>query len=181
MVILGVDPGARATGYGFLEGRDSDWHYRASGVIRPPAGQSLAERLASLDRAIRELVRDHRPSEVAVETVFHARSARSAIVLGHARGVILLAAAASAATVAEYAPLEIKMSVTGSGSASKQQVRDMVLRLIEAPSPLSLDAADALAVALCHVHRRRLADLAGADESHASSPSKGRTGRRTGR
>jgi crossover junction endodeoxyribonuclease RuvC len=150
-------------------------------VIRVPAGQSLAERLAILDSAMRELVQDHRPSEVAVETVFHSRSARSAIVLGHARGVILLAAAAGGATVAEYAPLEIKMSVTGSGGASKQQVRHMVHRLIDVPSRLSLDAADALGVALCHVHRRRRLALAGAGGSHPPARSASRAGRGTGR
>jgi crossover junction endodeoxyribonuclease RuvC len=154
MVILGVDPGARATGYGLLEGEGSSWHHRASGVIRPPARAPLAARLAALDQALRELIAEHRPAEVAVETLFHSRSPRSAIVLGHARGVILVAASASGALVAEYAPLEIKMSVTGSGSASKQQVREMVHRLVDAPPKMSLDAADALAVALCHVHRR---------------------------
>jgi crossover junction endodeoxyribonuclease RuvC len=112
-------------------------------------------RLAALDVAIRDLVARYQPDEVAVEGLFHARNPRSAIVMGHARGVILLAAGAGGAAIAEYAPLEIKMSITGFGSASKQQVREMVIRLIAgAPPRLSLDAADALAVALCHANRR---------------------------
>jgi crossover junction endodeoxyribonuclease RuvC len=112
-------------------------------------------RLQALDSAIREVIARHQPVEVAVESLFHSRNPRSAIVMGHARGVILLATGSAGATVAEYAPLEIKMSVTGSGKASKQQVREMVRRLVDgAPSGMSLDAADALAVALCHVHRR---------------------------
>lgn len=153
-MILGVDPGARATGYGLLEGDGAAWGYAASGVIRPPVGRPLAERLAALDAALRDLIARHRPAEVAVESLFHSRSPRSAIVMGHARGVILVAARTAGAVVAEYAPLEIKMSVTGSGAASKEQVREMVRRLIAAPARLSLDAADALAVALCHANRR---------------------------
>jgi len=155
LVVLGVDPGARAAGYGLLEGEGTTWRHRASGVIRPPAGKPLAARLAALDLAIRDLVARHQPAEVAVEGIFYARNPRSAIVMGHARGVILLAAGTTGAVVAEYAPREIKMSVTGSGAASKQQVREMVMHLItSAPPRMSLDAADALAVALCHINRR---------------------------
>lgn len=153
-MILGIDPGARAAGYGFLEGEGAAWNYAASGVIRPPVGRPLAERLTALDARLRDLIARWQPAEVAVESLFHSRSPRSAIVMGHARGVILVAARTAGAVVAEYAPREIKMSVTGSGAASKEQVREMVRRLIDAPARLSLDAADALAVALCHANRR---------------------------
>ncbi len=154
MIILGIDPGARAAGYGLIEGDGVNWRHRASGVIRPPSGRELAGRLEALDAAIRRLVSLHRPAEVAVESLFHSRNPRSAIVMGHARGVILLAARAEGAVIAEYAPLEIKMAVTGWGAASKHQVREMVRRLVGAPPRTSLDAADALAVAVCHANRR---------------------------
>ncbi len=155
MVILGIDPGARATGYGFLTGTGAAVSYLEAGVIRPPAKMPLAERLLVLDRALRDLVSRHKPAEAAVESLFHAQSPRTAIVLGHARGIALLAAASCGARVVEYAPLEVKMAVTGTGGASKQQVRAMVRRLITVPPRLALDAADALAVALCHVYRRQ--------------------------
>ena len=155
MVILGIDPGSNATGYGLLRGEGRSWEHAGSGVIRPPGRAPLAERLAAIDRQLRELLLATRPDEVAVESLFHAKSARSAIVLGHARGIVLVAARSSGAMVAEYAPREVKMSVTGGGGADKAQVRAMVVRLIpEVPAGLALDAADALAVALCHAHRR---------------------------
>lgn len=154
MVILGIDPGARATGYGLLAGGAERSAIVAAGVIRPPARAPLAERLLAIDEALRALIARHAPAEVAVESIFHAKSARAAIVLGHARGIALLAAASGGARVVEYAPREIKMAVTGSGGASKDQVRAMVERLLGPPEHLSFDAADALAVALCHVYRR---------------------------
>jgi crossover junction endodeoxyribonuclease RuvC len=182
LVILGIDPGARAAGYGLLEGEAASWRHLASGVIRPPAGSPLATRLAALDRALREVIERHRPDEVAVESLFHSKNARSAIVMGHARGVILVAARSASAAVAEYAPLEIKMAVTGYGAASKVQVREMVRRLVGAPDRLTLDAADALAVALCHAHRRTsplaVAQRAGAAQRTLRAQRSGR-GQRT--
>jgi crossover junction endodeoxyribonuclease RuvC len=173
VVILGIDPGARATGYGLLTRSGDRCDFLAAGVIRPPAGAPLAERLLAIDRDLREIVLRHSPREVAVESVFHARSARAAIVLGHARGIALLAAASGGALVVEYAPLEIKMAVTGTGGASKDQVRAMVRRLLVTPERLALDAADALAVALCHAHRRDASALlarAAAGSGAAGSP-----------
>lgn len=155
MVILGVDPGSRATGYGLIAGDGRTFRHLSSGVIRPPAGTSLAERLVSIDTQLRALLREAAPDEVAVEGLFHARSPRTAIVLGHARGIVLLAARSGGAEVIEYAPRAVKLAVTGSGRASKGQVRAMVERLLQgAPEKLVLDAADALAIALCHGYRR---------------------------
>jgi crossover junction endodeoxyribonuclease RuvC len=155
MVILGIDPGSNATGYGLLRADGRSWQHAASGVIRPPGRAPLAERLAAIDRQLRDLLAQAQPDEVAIESLFHAKSARSAIVLGHARGIVLVAARSSGALVAEYAPREVKMAVTGAGGADKVRVRAMVGRLIAGvPSALSLDAADALAVAICHAHRR---------------------------
>ena len=153
MVILGIDPGARATGYGLLAAGAERPAFITAGVIRPPAAAPLAERLLAIDRALRELVARHAPAAVAVESIFHAKSARSAIVLGHARGIALLAAASGGAPVAEYAPREVKMAVTGNGGAGKDQVRAMIARVLGTPERLGLDATDAIAVALCHAYR----------------------------
>jgi len=155
MVILGVDPGSRATGYGLITSDGRTFRHLSSGVIRPPSGGPLAERLVAIDTQVRALLADAHPDEVAIEGLFHARSPRTAIVLGHARGVVLLAARSGGAEVAEYAPRAVKLAVTGSGRASKDQVRAMVGRLLQdAPDRLGLDAADALAIALCHGYRR---------------------------
>jgi len=154
MVILGVDPGSRATGYGLIAGDGQHFRHVASGVIRPRSG-TLAERLVAIDAEMRALLVERAPDQVAIEGLFHARSPRTAIVLGHARGVVLLAARAGGAEVAEYAPRAVKLAVTGSGRASKAQVRAMVGRLVaDAPARLGLDQADALAVALCHGFRQ---------------------------
>ena len=154
MVILGVDPGSRATGYGLIAGDGRGFRHLSSGVIRPPAGP-LAERLVAIDAQVRALLREAAPDEVAIEGLFHARSPRTAIVLGHARGIVLLAARSGGAEVSEYAPRAVKLAVTGSGRASKGQVRAMIGRLLhDVPGELGLDAADALAIALCHGYRR---------------------------
>jgi len=155
MVILGVDPGSRATGYGLIASDGRSFRHLTSGVIRPPAGLPLAERLVAIDTQVRALLSQATPDEVAIEGLFHARSPRTAIVLGHARGIVLVAARSGGAEVAEYAPRAVKLAVTGSGRASKGQVRAMVGRLLQgAPEALGLDAADALAIALCHGYRR---------------------------
>jgi crossover junction endodeoxyribonuclease RuvC len=153
MVILGVDPGSRATGYGLIAGDGRGFRHLSSGVIRP-RGADLAERLVAIDAEMRALLAETGPDQVAIEGLFHARSPRTAIVLGHARGIVLLAARSGGAEVAEYAPRAVKLAVTGSGRASKAQVRAMVARLVaDAPARLGLDQADALAVALCHGFR----------------------------
>jgi len=150
--VLGVDPGTAATGYGVVE-RPEEGPYRLieCGVIRPPARASLARRLAVIHEEIAALIARHRPAALAVESVFVSRNARSALVLGHARGVILLAGAQAGLDVAEYAPRQVKAAVVGTGSATKPQVGLMVtklLRLKHAPEPA--DAADGVAVALTH-------------------------------
>lgn len=153
MRVLGVDPGATATGYGLVEVTGGGSRFVDAGVIRPAGHRPLAERLLQLFEQFADCLEQHRPETVAVESLFHARSPRTAITLGHARGVILVAAARHGAALADYTPLEVKQSVTGNGAASKQQVEEMVRRLIGAPAGLAHDASDALAVALCHVHR----------------------------
>jgi len=153
MRILGIDPGAAATGCGLIEVAGARPRYIDACVIRPPAGRPLTERLLFLHERLERYLRQRAPDEIAAESLFHARSPRTAIILGHARGVILLAAAQYGLEVADYAPREIKQSVTGRGDASKEQVGEMMRRLLGAPDGLAHDAADALAVALCHFHR----------------------------
>ena len=150
--MLGVDPGTAATGYGVVERPESGPHRLIEcGVIRPPARATLARRLAVIHQEISALIARHAPGAVAVESVFVSRNVRSALVLGHARGVILLAAEQAGLEVAEYAPRQVKAAVVGTGGATKPQVGLMVaklLRLKHAPEPA--DAADGVAVALTY-------------------------------
>jgi len=155
VIVLGVDPGTAATGYGVVD-REPGGALRLveCGVVRPRPGTPLPDRLDTIFQSITELIERHRPDVLAVETVFVQRNVRSALVLGHARGVILLAAARAGLPVAEYPPAIIKKAVTGAGAAGKSQVQLMVahiLRLRTPPAPS--DAADGVAVALTHAMR----------------------------
>lgn len=151
MRVLGVDPGTRATGYGLVEGDARRPRLLECGVIRPSA-QGMPQRLADIHRGVLELIDRLEPSCVAVEGVFTGRNARTAMLLGHARGVAVLAAALRGVEVREYPPAAIKKAVVGRGGATKRQVGLMVqqhLRLREPPRPD--DAADGCAAALCHL------------------------------
>jgi len=150
--VLGVDPGTRATGYGLVERHGPRHRLLECGVIRPGRDAQLPRRLVEIHLGLLELLDRHQPDCVALEGVFSGRNARSAMVLGHARGVLMLAAALRSVPVFEYPPREVKKRVVGTGSATKEQVAFMVqrhLRLVEAPSPA--DAADGCAIALCHL------------------------------
>lgn len=154
-VVLGVDPGTAVTGYGVVA-RSSDGAVSLveCGVIRTNPKAPLPERLRDIHEGIVEVIARARPSVLAVESVFYAKNVRTSVVLGHARGVILLAAALQGLTVAEYPPAEVKNAVVGAGAATKEQVGFMVqrlLRLREPPRPH--DAADGVAVALTHCFR----------------------------
>jgi len=155
MIVLGVDPGSHATGYGVIA-TGARTRLLASGVIRPDRQVSLAERLQTIHQQIMMVLASHRPAEMAVEALFNARNARSSLILGHARGVVLLAGALSGVPVCEYAPREIKLALTGRGAASREQVRFMVIRCLGlmGKEP-ALDESDALAVALAHASRSR--------------------------
>lgn len=154
-VVLGVDPGTAVTGYGVVaRGRDGAVSLLECGVVRTPAKAPLPARLRDIYEGVAEVIARTRPTDVAVEAVFYARNARTSVVLGHARGVVLLAAALRDLAVAEYPPAEVKSAVVGAGAATKEQVAFMVqrlLRLREPPKPH--DAADGVAVALCHCFR----------------------------
>jgi crossover junction endodeoxyribonuclease RuvC len=154
--ILGIDPGSQVTGYGLIEAKPGLSRALLSGTLRPRRGLSLPDRLHAIYRDLAAIVAEHEPDVVAVETAFYHKSARSALVLGHVRGVILLAAREAGVTVQEYAPREIKLAVTGSGAATKDRVAFMVRAILALPELPSSDAADALATALCHWHRSGL-------------------------
>ncbi len=153
MRIFGIDPGSERTGYGCVETDGRRHRLVVCGAIAAAAKDSFPERLARIHRELRASLADCRPDGVAIENLFHAVNARSALKLGHARGVAMLAAVQAGCEIAEYTPAEVKRAVVGYGRAEKGQVQQMVkllLGLDEAPSPH--DAADALAVAICHLH-----------------------------
>ena len=153
MVILGVDPGSLATGFGVIATVPAT-QLLAGGVIRTDPAAALAERLCTIHLAIQSVLTEHGPTVMAVENVFNARNARSSLVLGHTRGVILLAGALAGVAVTEYAPREVKKALTGNGAATKEQVRFMVMRLLGwRGKPPPFDQSDALAVALAQANR----------------------------
>jgi len=154
MKILGIDPGSRRTGYGIIEVRGDQTELIHMGVIN--AGDGIfPERLGTIFSALRELIDSHVPDEVAIETVFVSRNANSALKLGQARGAAVCAAIASGLPVSEYAPRAVKQAMVGKGGADKQQVQHMVRILLNITEALPEDAADALAVALCHQHTQQ--------------------------
>jgi crossover junction endodeoxyribonuclease RuvC len=153
--VLGIDPGTLATGYGILLCTGRDTTLIACGVITNAGGTPLPLRLRTIHEGLREVIRTHRPQECAVESAFYGRNAQSALKLGQARGAALLAAVEEDLPVAEYAPREVKKAVVGVGGASKEQVRSMVRSLLRLPGTrMGFDTSDAIAVALCHLHRR---------------------------
>ncbi len=152
--IIGIDPGSHATGWGVVEVQPTVRRI-ASGVIRPGRGLELPARLLAIHERLTGFITDHDPGVMAVEDLFNAKNPRSSLILGHARGAILLAGARAGLDVHEYAPAEIKKALTGNGQASKEQVRFMVIRLLGLKDEPSLDESDALAVALAHQGRGR--------------------------
>ncbi len=152
-LVLGIDPGTAITGYGLVHGEREALSLVEYGTITTPAGEPLAARLVLLYRGLLDLIERHRPDAVAVEELFFAHNARTALAVGQARGVVLLAAANAGLPVYEYTPLQVKQVLTGYGRAEKAQVQRMVRWLLHLDHiPQSDDAADALAVAICHLH-----------------------------
>ena len=170
MRIFGIDPGSVRTGFGCVDSDGSRHRLVRCGAITAPQRLSFPARLHLIHSALVEILADCRPDAVAVESLFHAVNARSALQLGHARGVALLAATQAGLEVAEYPPAEVKRAVVGYGRAEKQQVQHMVtllLGLAEPPEPF--DASDALAVAICHVHLQQLASQPAIAEAQADA------------
>jgi len=156
--ILGLDPGSRRTGFGVIECRGADYKHVAHGCIAV-AGLELADRLRRIFEVLTELISEHGPGEIAVERVFVNRNVESALKLGQARGAALCAIP-EGVPVFEYAPRAIKLALVGSGAAEKAQVGHMIKTLLQLDEKLSPDASDALAIAVCHAHTRRLHQLA---------------------
>ncbi len=153
--ILGLDPGSVCTGYAVVQTAGVDVAYVVSGSIRS-RGETFADRLRDIFAGVAELAAEYRPDEVAIERVFMHRNPDSALKLGQARGAALSATFQWRPRVYEYAPREVKLAVVGSGAAQKDQVQMMVRQLLKISGPVGADAADALAIALCHAHSRRL-------------------------
>jgi crossover junction endodeoxyribonuclease RuvC len=174
--VFGIDPGSTRTGYGCIESDGRRHRLVCCGAITLPLTASFPDKLHLIHTGLASLLREARPDCVAVENVFHAANARSALLLGHARGVILLAAVEAGLPVAEYTPAEVKRAVVGYGRAEKAQVQQMIkllLGLDHVPSPH--DVADALAIAVCHLHQAGPVEAA-ARAAGGRSPDKGARG-----
>lgn len=159
MRVIGIDPGSRSLGYGVVEERKGRLRHVAHGVICASAADRLERRLQEIFAGLFAVVASHRPDAAAVEGVFAFRNARSALILGQARGVALLVAAQRGLPVHEYAPASVKRSVGAGGAAGKDAVARMVNRFLRLPEAPSADASDALAVAICHLNRARFVGL----------------------
>lgn len=161
MIILGIDPGTATTGFGLItEDAAGEARLLRYGVIQTPAGDPMPQRLRTIHQQVGALIAANSPDAVAIEELFFKRNVTTAITVGQARGVVLLAAAEAGAPVFEYKPAEVKQALVGYGSADKAQIQEMVrimLGLAEIPRPD--DAADAVAVAICHLHSQRLRRL----------------------
>ena len=160
MRVLGIDPGTAITGYAIVEEERGNLRLIDIGVINTPAKTPLPLRLQQIYRGLQDIITEQQPEAAAVEQLFFSRNARTAMSVGHARGVTLLALADAALPIAEYTPMQIKQAVTGYGNAGKQQIQEMVrmlLNLRDIPRPD--DAADAAAVAICYLHRIKLDGL----------------------
>ena len=154
MIILGVDPGTIVTGYGVIESRKGVLKMIACGAINNTARQPMGIRLKKIYDSLIEVITDYKPDEFAIETAFYGKNAQSALKLGQARGVAMLAAVSNNLPLMEYSPREVKKAIVGNGTASKQQVQFMVTSILKLTKiPEKYDVADALAVAICHLHR----------------------------
>ena len=150
--ILGIDPGLRITGFGVIELQGKQLVYVASGCIKSNDKQSLPERISTLFAGISEVIETYRPNQAAVEKLFVNLNPQTTLLLGQARGAALSALVHAGLPVAEYTALQTKQAVVGHGKATKDQVQDMVVRLLNLPGAPTADAADALACAICHAH-----------------------------
>lgn len=150
MIILGIDPGIADTGFGVIKKTNGGFRTLAHGTITTKKTDALADRLAQLFAAVRGLIKKHKPTRIAVEELFFAKNAKTAMTVAHARGVILLSAHEAGCVVEEYTPLQVKQALTGYGAADKRQIQHMVKTILSLKTiPKPDDAADALAIAIC--------------------------------
>ncbi len=161
-VVLGIDPGTAITGYGIVaETVKGEYELLACGVLRTQAGQPMPSRLLEIFQDIKALITEFQPDEMSIEKLFFGRNVTTAITVGQARGVILVAAAELGLAVAEYTPAEVKQAITGYGNADKRQMQEMVQQILKlAHPPTPDDAADGVAVAICHLQHSRYAFIA---------------------
>jgi len=160
MLVMGIDPGTAITGYALVREDAGELVLITCGTITTTAGQPMPERLVTIHGEVTELIDQYHPQSMAVEQLFFSRNVRTALAVGQARGVVLLAAAHREVPVSEYTPLQVKQAVVGYGRAEKSQVQEMVRLLLKLDSiPRPDDAADAVAVAVCHLHSARLLEL----------------------
>ena len=151
--VLGVDTSLRSSGVGLIQGPVKAPQFLTCGTIKNPASLPHSECLRRIDAAVTELIEEHQPGAVAIEGIFFAKNARTAMILGQARGVVIAAAARAGVPVYEYAPRDVKSALSGFGAASKDQVARMITTMLKLKQVPQEDAADALAIALCHLHR----------------------------
>ncbi|MBU78288.1 MAG: crossover junction endodeoxyribonuclease RuvC [Candidatus Marinimicrobia bacterium] len=154
--VIGVDPGLSITGFGILDYKGGQIRTVAFGTIKPPVKESLANRLEYLNSHMTELLEKFEPNDFAIEDTFFSQNVKSALLLGQARGVLLLAAASKGIPTMDYAPRKVKQSVVGNGAADKKQVQYMVQQILEMKEPPKpLDVSDALAIGLCHINQNK--------------------------
>jgi crossover junction endodeoxyribonuclease RuvC len=155
MIVLGVDPGSRVTGYGLLQKKNNIITCIASGSIDSPGSDPFYDRIYKIYTCMVDIMEEYRPDEMAIEDVFFAKNVKSSLKLGHARGAALIAAVKCNVKIHEYTPLEIKQSVVGYGRATKDQIRAMVQMILNLPKKLGPDTSDAIAAAICHLNWTR--------------------------
>ena len=173
MKVFGIDPGSARTGYGCVQSDGTRHQLIACGAIAIPATNSFPEKLKIIHVELGTLITRHRPDCIAIENLFHAVNARSALRLGHARGVAMLAAVEAGIPIVEYTPAEVKQSIVGYGRAEKAQVQAMIQLLLGLSAPPSpFDASDALAIAVCHLHKMNLGGVAGATQRPTKAASR---------
>lgn len=160
MIILGIDPGSRMTGYGLIDNQPNKMQYIDSGFIKVE-GDQLPQRLGYIFQQLTHIIQTHRPQQMAIESVFMHRNADSALKLGQARGAAICAGQHAGQEVFEYAPREIKLAVVGNGGAQKEQVKHMVTRLLSLRQELQSDESDALATAICHAQHQSMEQKTG--------------------
>jgi len=169
--VFGIDPGSARTGYGCVQTDGTRHRLIACGAIASAASVPFPQKLKTIHAELALLLAKHRPDCVAIENLFHALNARSALTLGHARGVAMLAAVEAGMPIVEYTPAEVKQAVVGYGRAEKSQVQSMIQLLLGLETPPSpYDASDALAVAICHVHRLNVPGASAGDLPRRARP-----------
>ncbi len=160
MIILGIDPGSRITGYGFIKNHPNKMEYIASGFIRVK-GETFPQRLGNIFQQLTELIQLHQPQQMSIENVFMHKNADSALKLGQARGAAICAGYHAGLEVSEYAAREVKLAIVGKGAAQKEQVKHMVIRLLSLKQDLQIDESDALAIAMCHAQHLTMENKTG--------------------